>query len=62
MNASAAQQTIPARSAWRMPIGPERYDRSSLSDAERTALAVLVNGHAAVTSAARRKVKPLSTA
>src|SRR5215472_2006654 len=57
MNASTVQQTIPARSTWRMPIRPERYDRSSLSEAERRALAVLVNGHAPVNSAARRKAE-----
>jgi len=42
MNVSALQQTIPARPVWRMPIYPERYDRSPLSDVERIALAVLV--------------------
>jgi hypothetical protein len=44
MNASAAQQIIPAHPVWRMPIHPERYDRSPLSEAERMALAVLVDG------------------
>jgi hypothetical protein len=55
MNTSALQQTIPARPVWRMPIRPERYDRSPLSDVERTALAVLVNGDAPLNSSARRK-------
>src|SRR6266566_4198607 len=55
MNASALQQAIPTRPVWRMPIRPERYDRSPLSDAERIALAVLVDGNARLNSPARRK-------
>jgi hypothetical protein len=35
MNASAAQQMIPDHPGWRMPIHPERYDRSPLSEVER---------------------------
>ena len=37
-----------------MPVHPERYDRSSLSAAERKALAVLVSGRAPLNSQARR--------
>ena len=55
MNSSAAQQMIPAHPVWRMPIHPERYDRSPLSEAERMALAVLVDGNARLNSPARRK-------
>jgi len=55
MNASTLQQTIPAQPVWRMPIRPERYDRSPLSDAERMALEVLVSGDARLNSPARRK-------
>jgi hypothetical protein len=55
MNSSAAQQLVPAHPVWRMPIHPERYDRSPLSQAERMALAVLVDGNARLNSPARRK-------
>src|SRR5262245_52922433 len=55
MNASAAQQMIPAQPVWRMPIHPERYDRSPVSEVERMALAVLVDGDACLNSPARRK-------
>src|SRR5258707_9751706 len=55
MNAGALQQTIPAQPVWHMPIRPERYDRSPLSDAERMALEVLVSGDAPLNSPARRK-------
>src|SRR6266700_1727641 len=55
MNSSAAQQIIPAHPVWRMPIHPEQYDRSPLSDAERMALALLVDGNARLNSPARRK-------
>ena len=55
MNANAARQIIPSQPVWRMPIQPERYDRSPLSDAERLALAVLVDGHARLNSPARKK-------
>jgi len=54
MNAGAAQQIIPVQPVWRMPIRPARYDRSPLSDAERMALAVLVNGDAPMNSPERR--------
>src|SRR5206468_12710712 len=54
MNGSALQQTIPARPVWRMPIRPEHYDRSPLSNGERIALAVLVRGEAPLNSSARR--------
>jgi hypothetical protein len=55
MNANVAHQIIRAQPMWRMPIHPERYDRSPLSDAERMALAVLVDGDARLNSPARRK-------
>jgi integrase len=55
MNASAAQQMVPAHPVWRMPIHPERYDRCHLSESERMALAVLVDGDARLNSPARRK-------
>jgi len=55
MSLSAAQQLVPAHPVWRMPIHPERYDRSPLSEAERLALAVLVDGNARLNSPARRK-------
>ena len=45
---------VPAPPAWVMPLRPEQYDRSSLSPAERTALAVLVEGHAPMNSTPRR--------
>src|SRR5947209_12372160 len=54
MNASALPQAIQVRPAWRMPVRPERYDRSPLSDAERTALEVLISGDVPVNSLARR--------
>ena len=57
MNASALPQAIPVRPAWRMPVRPERYDRSRLSDAERTALEVLISGDAPVNSLARRRAE-----
>src|SRR6266567_5100003 len=57
MNASALQQTFPARPVWRMPIRPEHYDRTPLSDVERIALAVLVSGHAPLNSSARRRAE-----
>ena len=57
MNASALQQAIPTRPVWRMPIRPERYDRGPLSDAERLALAVLVNGNAPLNSPARKRAE-----
>ncbi len=57
MHASASQQTIPARPVWRLPIRPEHYDRSPLSDVERTALAVLVSGDAPLNSPARRRAE-----
>ena|SRR5437899_1079706 len=57
MNASALQQVIPTRPVWRMPIRPERYDRGPLSDAERLALAVLVNGDAPLNSPARKRAE-----
>src|SRR5260370_34501728 len=57
MNASALQQAIPTRPVWRMPIRPERYDRGPLSDAERLALAVLVNGDAPLNSPARKRAE-----
>src|SRR5438132_8199279 len=57
MNASALQQAIPVRPAWRMPARPERYDRSPLSAAERTALEVLISGDAPVNSLARRRAE-----
>ena len=57
MNASAAQQSIPVQPVWRMPLHPERYDRSPLSDAERMALAVLVDGDARLNSPARKEPK-----
>src|SRR5438094_3274549 len=57
MNVSALQQTIPARPVWRMPIYPERYDRSPLSDVERIALAVLVSGDAPLNSSVRRRAE-----
>jgi hypothetical protein len=40
-----------------MPIRPERYDRGPLSDAERLALAVLVNGDAPLNSPARKRAE-----
>src|ERR1051326_1600294 len=55
MNVSAAQQMIPAHPVWRMPIHPERYDRSPLSEGELIALAVLVDGDARLNSPARKK-------
>src|SRR5258708_605715 len=55
MNANALQQAIPTRPLWRMPISPERYDRRPLSDAERLALAVLVNSDAPLNSPARKR-------
>ena len=54
MNGSAAQQIISPQPVWRMPIQPELYDRSPLSDTERMALAVLVDGDARLNSPARR--------
>jgi hypothetical protein len=57
MHASALQQIIPGRPAWRMPLRPERYDRSPLSDAERTALQVLISGDAPVNSLARGRAE-----
>ena len=57
MNASALQQAIPVRPAWRMPVCPERYDRSPLSAAERAALEVLISGDAPVNSLARRRAE-----
>src|SRR5262245_27365865 len=58
MSASALQQTLSARPAWRMPLHPEHYDRSPLSPAERMALAVLVNnGSALATSPVRSKAE-----
>jgi hypothetical protein len=55
MNASAVQQIIPAEHVWRMPVRPERCDRSPLSDRERAALTVLVEGDERLNSPARRK-------
>src|SRR5438034_308319 len=55
MNASALQPAMPERPPWRMPVRPERYDRSPLSAAERTALEVLISGDAPVNSLARRR-------
>jgi hypothetical protein len=40
-----------------MPIRPERYDRGPISDAERLALAVLVNGDAPLNSPARKRAE-----
>jgi hypothetical protein len=57
MNTSVLGQTVPARPVWRMPIRPERYDRSPLSDVERIALAVLVSGDAPLNSSARRRAE-----
>jgi hypothetical protein len=57
MNTSVLRQTVPARPVWRMPIRPERYDRSPLSDVERIALAVLVSGDAPLNSSARRRAE-----
>ena len=51
------QQTISARRVWRMPIRPERYDRSPLSDEERIALAGVVSGKAPLNSPARKGAK-----
>ena len=55
MNSRAAQQMIPAQPVWRTPIHPEWYDRSPLSEAERMALAALVDGNARLNSPAKRK-------
>src|SRR3989442_5394872 len=54
MHGSALRQAISARPVWRMPLGPDRYDRGPLSSAERTALAVLVDGDAAANTRTRR--------
>jgi len=54
MASNAVRQAVPARPAWRPPLGPERYDRRPLSATERTALAVLVDGQPSMTSVARR--------
>lgn len=57
MNASAVQQAIPAQPVWRMPIRPEGYDRSPLSDAERIALELLVSGRAPLNTPARKRAE-----
>src|SRR5712691_1389821 len=57
MNASGLPQAIPTRPVWRMPIRPERYDRGPLSDAERLALAVLVNGDVPLNSPTRKRAE-----
>src|SRR6266566_3844225 len=57
MKTSALPQTIPAQPVWRMPICPERYDRSPLSDVERIALAVLVSGDAPLNCSVRRRAE-----
>src|ERR1700724_2238349 len=57
MTASALQKAVPTRPVWRMPIRPERFDRGPLSDAERMALAVLVNGDAPLNSPARKRAE-----
>jgi hypothetical protein len=54
MHGSALRQATSTRPVWRMPLGPERYDRGPLSSAERPALAALVDGDAAATTRTRR--------
>jgi hypothetical protein len=54
MHGSALRQAISTWPVWRMPLGPERYDRGPLSSAERTALAVLADGKAAANTRTRR--------
>jgi hypothetical protein len=55
VSATAARRIIPAQPVWRTPIQPESCDRSSLSDAERRALAVLVNGHCSLEQPSGKK-------